>query len=97
MLTLNKQTKQYNFALPDCHNKLNECIHFSIQMANFPCSPKKNRSGTTIILGHSPRVEPSPRTTTNNHTTPYPNYSSRKLTDPSKRSSIPNSNINLEY
>lgn len=23
MLTLNKQTKQYSFALPDCHNKLN--------------------------------------------------------------------------
>jgi hypothetical protein len=27
MLTLDKQTGRYSYAIPDCHNKLNECIY----------------------------------------------------------------------
>ena len=52
MLTIDRKTGKYFYAIPDCHNKLNECMPFTSQMEDSHYSRKKNHiaNSTTVML-----------------------------------------------
>ena len=50
MLTIDRKTGKYFYAIPDCHNKLNECMPFTSQMEDSHCSRKKNHIGNSTTV-----------------------------------------------